>query len=194
MSTPGHAASHPPNKPRALVVGFGPFGRVAQNPSEALARAMDTVTTARWTVVGRVMPVSYRRCIEVTARALADVQPYLLLGVGVAVGRRQVTLERFGRARWRSDRSDVDGHVPGWRRGAGIRPARLPVDAMARAADIGVSDDCGDYVCNAWLYTMLGAVPEHTRVGFVHVPPSGFTVEGMRRMLDAVQTAGSACG
>lgn|GEM_PF-1381242 len=171
---------------RALVLGFTAFGEVVHNPSECLARAVDNTRSARWSITGRSMPVSYRRCVEHTARLVAELNPHLVLGVGVAMQRDHIALERWGRAVCSRLQPDVDGRTAPWRNGPGIRPARLPVDRMARAANIRVSDDCGTYVCNAWLYTVLGALGEHLQVGFLHVPGGGGTVETLHAMLDAV--------
>jgi len=55
---------------------------------------------------------------------------------------------------------------------------------MAREASIAVSDDCGTYVCNGWLYTCLGAFPETLPLGFLHIPDTGWTVPGLLRLLD----------
>jgi pyrrolidone-carboxylate peptidase len=143
--------------------------------------------TRHFEVHGRSMPVSYRRSVEETARWFGALQPTVVLGVGVAVKRPDVTLERLAWARFAPTRPDVDGRVAAWRSGQRVRPVRLPIEAMARAAGIEVSDDCGDYVCNSWLYATLGALPEHVAVGFLHVPSSGFSVDGVERMLDAIE-------
>lgn len=179
--------SNPRNtRPTALVVGFGPFGAVLDNPAARLATAC-TGTTARWTVVGRTMTVSYRRSVEETARLVAELEPAVVLGVGVAVSRPQPCLERWGRRWFDADRPDVDGEVPTWASTGRIeaRKSRLPVQRMADTAGIQVSLDCGRYVCNGWLYACLGAFPAELAVGFLHVPTDGWTVSGVHALLDA---------
>jgi pyrrolidone-carboxylate peptidase len=47
--------------PVALVTGFGPFLDVVDNPSGALARALDGSRIGPWRVVGMELPVSTAR-------------------------------------------------------------------------------------------------------------------------------------
>ena len=72
------------NRPVALVMGFGPFGEVVDNPSCALATALDGTLAGPFRIAGRTMPVSYRRCLETTAAAVAELAPTVVLGIGVA--------------------------------------------------------------------------------------------------------------
>ena len=173
-------------RPTALVIGFGPFGSIVDNPAARLARA-SSGTTARWVVVGHTMPVSYRRSVEETARLVAVLRPALVLGVGVAVSRPQPCLEQWGRRWFDTERPDVDGVFPAWPTTGRVeaRESRLPVQMMADAAGIQVSGDCGRYVCNGWLYACLGAFPIGLAVGFLHVPADGWTVPGLHTLLDA---------
>jgi pyroglutamyl-peptidase len=177
-------------RPTALILGFGPFGEVTDNPSSRLALAANN-TTERWHIVGREMPVSYRRSVEFTATLAARLKPDLVLGVGVATGRDYIALERIGRNRFNASHPDIDGRTPHWSSGTQDRRrrSRLPNDRMAEASGIRVSDDCGRYVCNGWLYTCLGALPESLPVGFLHLPRSGCTVDRLHQMLSVVSVS-----
>jgi len=158
----------------ALVLGFGPFGEVVDNPSSKLAEALDGQQAAGLRIVGRTMPVSYRRCLETTATAIATHRPKMVLGVGVAVRRSQPMLERWGRAQVAASPLDVDGRRADWRAHPHHRrPARLPLAAMAAASGLALSDDCGTYVCNGWLYAVLGMLPTGVSAGFLHIPSAG---------------------
>ena len=172
--------------PVALVLGFGPFGEVLDNPSSRLARAVDGLDAGPFRLVGRQMPVSYRRSVEETAAAVATHAPEIVLGVGVAVQRTCAQLERTGRA-GHSTRLDVDQRQADWissprRR----RVARLPLKAMQEASGLEVSDDCGSYVCNGWLYACLGMLPLHLRVGFLHIPRHGLAPDVVQHAIAAV--------
>ncbi len=177
-------------RPTALVMGFGPFGSVVDNPAARLASAC-VGASGTWEVCGDTMPVSYRRSVEHTARWISTVRPGLVLGIGVAANRRKPYLERWGRRCFNPSMPDIDGRLPDWgdsgRRSGRFsrRASRLPVDALARAAGIEVSDDCGRYVCNGWLYTCLGAFSESLPLGFLHVPMTGWNVVGICSLLDA---------
>ena len=78
---------------RVLIAGFGPFNGVIDNPSAAIAEALDGCIYNGVAVVGREMPVSHRRSIELCAMARASVDPVAILGIGVALSRTAVTIE-----------------------------------------------------------------------------------------------------
>jgi pyrrolidone-carboxylate peptidase len=160
---------------RILVVGFGPFLDVVDNPAGRLARGADGLAAADLAVTGREMPVSYARAPSLTAEWARGTAAELVLGVGVARGRSEPKVERIGRRAADPALADVDG----------VRLAELASDgadelvstdaeAVARALRVGLSDDAGAYVCNAWLYRTLRA---GLRAAFLHVPPAGLPPE-----------------
>jgi pyroglutamyl-peptidase len=163
---------------KILVVGFGPFAGVAENPAAALARAVDGLRAPSLEVVGRELPVSYARAPDLTRRWARDVAAEFVLGIGVASRRELPLVERIGRRRADDARPDVDGV-----RLAELSPAGPDAPdelacpaaaAVARALQVGLSDDAGSYVCNAWLYQALrSGVP----ASFLHVPAAGFPKE-----------------
>ena len=155
----------------ALVLGFGPFGAVTDNPSSRLALALDgRAVGAGHALVGRIMPVSYQRSFEVTMVAVAAVRPAFVLGVGVAMTRSASLVERFARNYAHGSVPDVDGEM---RRdhGTGTLLAECAAAAeLAAALGFGVSEDAGEYVCNAWLFQALRA---RLPCAFLHVPEAG---------------------
>lgn len=150
------------------VLGFGPFLEVRDNPASRLARAVD----GRAGIVGREMPVSYRRSVAMAEECRAD----LIVGIGVARGRTEAAVERTAVRGW--SESDLDGNLGDI---DGPEERRSPLaEAFAAALGVPVSDDAGRYVCNGWLYRCLGlGLP----VVFLHIPPDGFSAE---RLVDAI--------
>lgn len=161
--------------PLALVVGFGPFGTVAHNPAERLARAVHGVTCrSGLRVEGAVMDVAWRRCWTQTQALVEALQPQLLVGVGVAVGRDQPALELRATNTLAADRPDVDGATRDLVCVDG--PDTLDATAGFSAAErlgIARSTDAGRYVCNAWLYQALREAPAGLAVAFLHLPNAG---------------------
>ena len=96
---------------RVLIAGFGPFNGVIDNPSAAIAEALDGCIFNGAAVVGREMPVSHRRSIEVCAMARASVNPVAILGIGVALSRTDVTVEDWASRPSDIGKEDVDGHT-----------------------------------------------------------------------------------
>jgi pyrrolidone-carboxylate peptidase len=137
------------------------------------------------------MPVSYRRSLELTARAVVTHAPDVVLGIGVAVSRSRPQLERTGRAKL-GPMLDVDQRKADWRGSPHQqRPARLPLRLMCEAAGLEVSDDCGGYVCNGWMYASLGMLPQRVQVGFLHIPYAGISAQVVRQALAVVPVLGS---
>jgi len=100
--------------PPLLVTGFGPFEAHDLNPSGELARRLDGRTLAGHAVVGRVLPVSFRRSVEELDAALAALEPrapaaVVCLGVHNGASFR---VERRARSFLIPGRPDVDGVDP----------------------------------------------------------------------------------
>lgn len=163
-----------------LVAGFGPFGEVVDNPSSRLAMALDGVTTNGVCIIGREMPVSYHRsvacCVEWAVAFDADV----VIGVGVAVSRDWVTVERTGVQPGPELQADVDGgvtvHLP--QSAPDQVQSTVETAQLAHHLNAVVGDDAGRYVCNAWLYQAVQQID--VPVGFLHIPPTGLDAERLR--------------
>ena len=167
-----------------LVTGFGPFLEVTDNPSGALARAVDGLRVAGATVTGVELPVTWQSPALAVARALAlDAR----LVVGLGVDRRTRTIDVETRAYNQGEGVDNAGV-----RGEVLEPdgpvtRHSTVDAQALAAALGgrVDDDAGRYVCNAWLYGVVGGLPGRGVV-FVHVPHEGMEVAALVRGIEVL--------
>jgi pyroglutamyl-peptidase len=166
-----------------LVTGFGPFGAVVDNPSGRLARAVDGATVAGQSVVGRTLPVSWYRGPAETIAWARQLRPTLVLGFGVATSRNGVDVESIGCPGGDGETPDADGVIRDVEEGA-PRAASIDVRRLAIALDARISLDAGRYLCNGWLYQVLGALPD-TPVGFVHVPPQGLDPD---RLLHAIES------
>lgn len=154
-----------------LVTGFGAFPGVADNPTAAIARAVDGQRIGDVPVVGRVLPVSFVRGPDAAIELAREVGAQLVVGLGVAVRRSSVCVERRGVRVDNANVPDVDGAHACMLSGPTEVAASLDVVRLADALGAQISDDAGTYVCNAWLYRVSQALD--VPVGFVHVPPHG---------------------
>jgi pyroglutamyl-peptidase len=164
-----------------IVAGFGPFEGVIDNPSAAIADALDGCIYGGVRVIGREMPVSFDRSIEVCRLWIEGTDAVALVGIGVAMSRSKVTVERRGRCPQADGQLDVDHRT--CTPGGYDAPSEVcsTVDTAKLAASIGaeISDDAGTYVCNHWLYRAVQDfdIP----VGFIHVPPNGLDTGALLR-------------
>ncbi len=166
---------------KILVTGFQPFGGESMNPAwEAVRRLPDTIGDAAVTKVE--VPVVFGRGPEAVERAVEEVEPDLVLCVGQAGGRAEVTPEFVGINYADARIPDNDGYQPVAERivdgGPDAYFATLPVKAMVQAMQKAgvpaeVSYTAGTYVCNDVMYSLLHTLATRhpgVRGGFLHVP------------------------
>ena len=166
---------------KALVTGFDPFGGDAVNPSsEAVARLRKRIGSL--SVETAVLPTSYARSAGVLRTAIDRVKPDLVLCVGQAGGRTELSLERVGinvqDARIRDNDGDQPIDVPVVEGGPPAYFATLPIKACVAALrraglPASVSNTAGTFVCNHILYALMDMAQDHPsafRGGFLHIP------------------------
>ena len=80
--------------PRILVTGFEPFEQDPVNPSWEVARALHGETVAGATVHGLQLRCVFGESLRQLQEALAQLQPVLVISLGLAGGRSEFTPER----------------------------------------------------------------------------------------------------
>ncbi len=161
-----------------LVTGFGAFPGAPSNPTLAILDRLEAEGVAGVPLRLARLPVSFA-AVAPALREAAACRPSALLMLGLARRRRTLCVETLARNRAGRTHPDNDGAVP-----AGIAlveggPATIaaswPAGAVLAALHDGghdavLSDDAGDYVCNAALFHALRE-RQAPVVGFLHVPP-----------------------
>jgi pyroglutamyl-peptidase len=156
-----------------LLTGFGPFLDVEYNPSAALVSACHGLRIGGETIIGRVLPVSYRRAIPETVKLAEALKPRLILGTGLSRRARSARLESYAYSDYSQRLCDVDGETGRCPLGPKQVAATLDTRRLSDCLEVERSTDPGRYVCNAWLYEVSLALPE-TEVGFLHLATEGF--------------------
>ncbi len=166
---------------KALVTGFEPFGGDDVNPS-AQAVGLLPARIGRLSVETAVLPTSYARSAGVLRAAIDRVRPDLVLCVGQAGGRTELSLERVGinvqDARIRDNDGAQPIDVPVVEGGPAAYFATLPIKACVAALrqaglPAAVSNTAGTFVCNHILYALMDMAQDHPsafRGGFLHIP------------------------
>lgn len=193
--------------PRILLTGFEPFGGESVNPSWEIARVLDG-----WRCEGHVvhavrLPCVFGDALAVLDEALALHRPEVVVCLGQAGGRAEISIERVAvnvddaRIPDNLGRQPIDAAIePG---GPAAYFSTLPIKAIARdvreaGAAAAVSNTAGTFVCNHVFYALMHRVATRAalagaRAGFVHVP---YTLEqaagraGMPAMALELQVAG----
>src|SRR5712672_682407 len=166
---------------KALVTGFEPFGPDAVNPSrEAVLRLSSRLGDL--TIETRIVPTVFGSAIAALEDAIVTTQPDIVLGVGLAGGRAELSLERVAINVDDARIPDNDGQQPIDRPIVAGGPAAyfsgLPVKAaVAAMRQAGlpaiVSNTAGTFVCNHVFYGLMHIVASRRlpgRGGFLHVP------------------------
>jgi pyroglutamyl-peptidase len=148
---------------KALVTGFEPFGGEPINPAlEALGRLPPRLGTLE--IATRIVPAVFGQALDALEEAVRETTPEIVLCVGLAGGRAELSLERVAiniddaRIPDNKGRQPVDLPVV-----AGGPPAyftTLPIKAaVAALRDVGlpavVSNSAGTFVCNHVFYGLM---------------------------------------
>jgi pyroglutamyl-peptidase len=167
-------------KDRILLTGFEPFGGESVNPSQAIVAAIGGTTVAGCDVFGETLPCEFGRAASALQGAIERHRPTLVLALGQAGGRADLSLERIAI-------NVDDARIPD---NAGASPVDLPVVAEAPAAyfstlpikamvaalraaglPASVSQSAGTFVCNHVFYALQHSLAgSGVRSGFMHLP------------------------
>jgi pyroglutamyl-peptidase len=134
-------------------------------------------------VVARELPVAFGASLKALRAALRDMRPALVICVGQAGGRAQLSLERVAinidDARIPDNTGQQPVDVPVVAEGPAAYFSTLPVKAMRHALNAAgfpaeVSQTAGTYVCNHVFYGLMHALRRQriVRAGFIHIPYS----------------------
>jgi len=165
---------------KILVTGFDPFGGEKVNPAyEAVKILPDIIAGAD--IVKLQIPTVFWKCDKIVEKAINELNPDVVLSIGQAGGRFDISVERVAI-------NLADGRIPD---NEGVQPidqvirqdgenayfATVPVKAMvekirSRGIPASVSYTAGSYVCNFIMYCVLYMTKNRPamRAGFIHVP------------------------
>lgn len=165
-----------------LLTGFEPFGGETVNPSQCIVEALDGMEIDGHRIVGRVMPVAFAPCECLIAEWIDELDPVLVIGLGQAGGRAELSLERIAvnliDARIGDNEGSQPVDVPVQAGAAAGLFASLPLKRILLALrDAGIpaaiSHSAGTYVCNQVFFLTASCLAESSsqgRGGFIHVP------------------------
>ncbi|WP_010492239.1 pyroglutamyl-peptidase I [Paenibacillus elgii] len=166
-----------------LVTGFDPFGGQRVNPALETVRRLQGVTVEGHCVETREIPTVFDKSIERLLAAVSEIKPKLVICVGQAGGRPDITIERIAININDARIADNDGQqpidtpvIPG---GPAAYWSTLPIKAMVKGMNdhgipASVSHTAGTFVCNHLFYGLMHHLAttgnETVRGGFIHIP------------------------
>ncbi len=166
---------------KILLAGFGPFGDDPLNAAIQVVRRLDGTRIMDAQVIGRELPVIARESLRLLKTWLSELRPSIIVVVGQAAGRAEITPERVAinvdDFRIPDNRGVQPIDKPVVRGGPVAYWSTLPVKSMVNAMlrdgiPARVSNSAGTYVCNHVFYGLMHHLASVRRTvgGFVHVP------------------------
>lgn len=166
-----------------LVTGFDPFGGEEINASGEVVKRLEDSTFDNAEVSTRILPTDFSRAPRALEDAIRDSAPEVVICLGQARGRSQVTPERVAinaaDARRIPDNADrrpldepvaADGPAAYW----STLPVReIEATLLACGIPARISNTAGTFVCNQVFYSLMHLLATRrspTRGGFIHVP------------------------
>jgi pyroglutamyl-peptidase len=164
-----------------LLTGFEPFAGELINPSGEIARQLHGAEIGGHRVVGALLPCVFGAAVTELKKQIRAAKPALIVCVGQAGGRTEITPERVAinvddaRIPDNAERQPVDRPIV--RGGPAAYWSTLPIKAIVaklRQRDIpaAVSQTAGTFVCNHVFYGLMHELRRQRKIrgGFIHVP------------------------
>ncbi|MET0321313.1 MAG: pyroglutamyl-peptidase I [Duganella sp.] len=165
-----------------LLTGFEPFNQETINPSWEAVRALQGWSEGDFIVHARQLPCVFGQASKVLHQAVEELQPCVVIAVGQAGGRVDLSVERIAiniddapiadnQMRQIVDQPVVNG-------GPAAYFSTLPIKAIVHALreaglPSSVSQSAGTFVCNHVFYGLMHQARDWgttMRAGFIHIP------------------------
>ena len=186
---------------KVLLTGFEPFGKASSNPSGEIVKQItgDNIVTA-------ILPVAYAQSAERLLALIAEHNPDVVISLGQAEGRTQITPERVAinldDARLADNEGVMRNDVKILEDGPDAYFSTLPIKEIveaiqAKGIPAAVSLSAGAFLCNHVFYIAQNKFAgTSVRSGFVHVPLMdsqasefpGLPTMPLDQMVTAIQT------
>ncbi|WP_297136246.1 pyroglutamyl-peptidase I [Terrisporobacter sp.] len=166
---------------KILLTGFDPFGGEPVNPAEeAVKRVSDNIKGAE--VIKITIPTVQNKSVKVIEEAIETHNPDIVISVGQAGGRFDITPERVAINMDDFRIKDNEGNQPTDKvikeDGQPAYFTNLPVKAMVKHMNDNnipstLSYTAGTFVCNHVMYGILYMIDKkypNIKGGFIHIP------------------------
>lgn len=166
---------------KVLLSGFDAFGGEKVNPAlEVLKEIKEKIDGIEVRKI--IIPTIFKKSLEVLWEEARKYQPDVILSIGQAGGRYEMSLERVAinldDARIQDNAGNQPIDMPIFKDGKNAYFSNLPIKAMMKEIKgIGipavVSNTAGTFVCNHVMYAVLYWIEKFQiskKGGFIHIP------------------------
>ena len=167
---------------KVLVTGFDPFGGEPINPAWESVKELAKIESDQYKVEVRQIPTVFDKSIEHLYAAIEETKPDIVLCIGQAGGRGDLSIERVAinvnDARIADNEGNQPIDTPIVEHGPAAYWSTLPIKSMVhelqqQGIPSSISQTAGTYVCNHVFYGLMHYVAENKaaiRGGFIHIP------------------------
>jgi len=167
---------------KILLTGFVPFLEYKINPTMQIVENLHGEVMDGYEIVGRILSVDFQQSAQQLKQYIAEIQPQIIISLGLAGGRFKITPERIA-INIKDGEVDNNGYTPAdesiYDGGEDAYITNLPIRNMVnRLGKEGypaeISNTAGTYLCNNIMYEGLVYAKQHkgVRAGFIHIPAS----------------------
>lgn len=166
---------------KILVTGFDPFEKESVNPAwEAVKLISSEIENVE--IIKLQIPTVFYKSIEVLLEGIKKYKPEIVLCVGQAGGRFDISIERVcinlndARIKDNQGNQPIDSKI--YKLGKNAYFSSLPIKAMSKyiknaSIPSSISNTAGTFVCNHLMYGLLHNIENFSvakKGGFIHVP------------------------
>lgn len=179
---------------KLLLTGFEPFLGFEINPTEAVVKNLDGKQIGKFTIIGKILPVDFKKGPEQLLKHMEEINPDAVISLGLAAGRTHITPERIA-INCQDGEPDNNGvqltDHPIDPNGPDGYFSKLPIRKIVNQLNKAglpaeISNTAGTYLCNNVMYSMIHDLVKREKdipAGFIHIPASHeLVVKGKKRM------------
>ena len=166
---------------KILITGFEPFNKEKINPSwEAVNSLPDSIDGNE--IIKLNLPTVFKKSSEILLKNISSINPNIVICVGQAGGRYEISLERVAINIDDARIKDNEGNQPIdeviFNDGENAYFSTLPIKKIKDELNkipipAAISNTAGTFVCNHIMYSLLYYVNKNNlniKGGFIHVP------------------------
>jgi pyroglutamyl-peptidase len=167
---------------KLLITGFEPFGGETINPAKEAVKKFDGKNISGIEIAARYLPVVFDECWTKLEEYIKETNPDIVINVGQAGGRLDISLERVAiniddfripdnKARQIIDEPIIKDAPAAYWTSLPIRKALNDLRACGIPASI--SNTAGTYICNHVFYMLMHYISTqkvNMCGGFIHIP------------------------
>ncbi|PFR44922.1 pyroglutamyl-peptidase I [Bacillus thuringiensis] len=165
-----------------LLTGFDPFGGESINPAWEVAKSLHEKTIEEYKIISKQVPTVFQKSISVLKEYIEELNPEMIICIGQAGGRPDITIERIAinidDARIADNEGNQPVDVPVIEEGPAAYWSTLPMKAIVKrlheeGIPASVSQTAGTFVCNHLFYGLMHELEKRDKKikgGFIHIP------------------------